>query len=376
MPRDEDRGDNPKNELFTNRNLWTIWTLLLIMIFVSCGGGDGTRNVSKDGIHTPGVFIVGLSGEVDYNDIQSAVNDAVAGDVILVKNGIYRGRLEINESGTSSNPITIKNYPDQNPVIIPGENDIDRVEINGEHIVFEGFEVKGGTDGVKLYGSNNTIRNCYIHDNLIQGILIVAASNITIEDNIIENNGSAKGSCIVDGQYSPKHCHGIYISDYYCAGLQNIVIRNNHIIGHPGRGIQWNGAGCDSKMSNTIVEGNIIENNSWGMALFYNVEGAIIKNNIFMSNTRPDTDDITWTFIGIWGSNNNTIESNEFYSSLSDLAPLEVFDSVSADNFVNNNFWRTSSEDWVWMGSWRSDWKNYPAVTGWDIDGDICDGCD
>ncbi|MGH7807775.1 MAG: hypothetical protein ACRENT_06740, partial [Thermodesulfobacteriota bacterium] len=85
---------------------------------------------------------------------------------------------------------------------------------------------------------------------------------------------------------------------------------------------------------------------------------------------------ITWTFFGIWGSSNNNIEGNEFYSSLTDLAPLEVFDSESAGNNVNGNLWRASSEDWFWIGNWRSDWKSYPDVTGWDIDGDICDGCD
>ncbi|MGH7849176.1 MAG: right-handed parallel beta-helix repeat-containing protein, partial [Thermodesulfobacteriota bacterium] len=268
-----------------NGNLNAIWILLLISVIISCGGGDGTGNIPGGGGDTPGEFIVDQSGEGDYTDIQSAVNDAEPGDVILVKNGTYRGRLVINVSGTSSNPITIMNYPDHSPVIIPGENDIDRVEFNAEHIIFEGFEVRGGWDGIKLYEGNNTVRNCYIHNNITQGILIVSASGITIEGNTIESNGSGDGDCVIDGEYSPKHCHGIYISDYDCTGLEDILIRNNHIIGHPGRGIQWNGAGCDSKMRNTIVEGNLIENNSWGLALFYNVEGAVISDNVFISNS-------------------------------------------------------------------------------------------
>ena len=106
------------------------------------------------------------------------------------------------------------------------------------------------------------------------------------------------------------------MSDFECTGINNTVIRNNHIFGHGGKGILWNGFGCGSEISNTVVKGNLIENNSWGIALFHNVTNAQITNNIFINDSRPNTNDVDWSFIGIWESRNNTITKNEFHSTL------------------------------------------------------------
>ena len=118
--------------------------------------------------------------------------------------------------------------------------------------------------------------------------------------------------------------------------------------------------------------GNTIENNSWGLAMYYNVEGSEIKNNKFINNKRPHTDDSNWTFMGIWKSKNNKIEGNLFSSSLDDFSPLEVFDSISTHNKVNRNVWKIRSQDWKWIGDWRDDFsREYQKVTGWDKDGTV-----
>lgn len=324
------------------------------------------------------VYIVARDGSGGYRGIQEAINDSAPGDLIVVKNGTYNGKLDFRISGTAEKPITVKNYPGHSPVLdfAASPDQYPRVEFNAQYIILDGFEIRNGWDGVKVYQPNNTIRNNYIHGNTRQGILIVSTDNIIVEGNKIKDNGVATGQCLFDGVSSPKHCHGVYISDYKCTGADNIVIRGNYISGHGGRGIQWNGQGCASRMDNTVVEGNRIENNSWGLALFYNVWGAVIRNNKFINKVRPNTDDTSWTFMGIWGSQNNTIEGNVFYSTLTDFSPLEVFDSASANNAVNNNVWKSKYPRWKWEDSWRSDWMDYKAVTGWGKDSEICMNCD
>lgn len=208
-------------------------------------------------------------------------------------------------------------------MIVPGNEIGNRVEFNAEHVVFEGFEISCGFDGVTLHQGNNTIRNNYIHDNLYEGILIISADNIVVEGNAISDNGVDPGECEFNGVSSPKLCQGVYMSDFECTGIKNTVIRDNHIFGHGGRGILWNGFGCRSEISNTVVDGNLIENNSWGIALFHDATDPQITNNIFINDLRPNTNDVDWTFIGIWGSENNTITSNEFYTALPDFSAFK-----------------------------------------------------
>ncbi len=322
----------------------------------------------------PNILVVNKHGQNDYKTIQEAIDKALPGDTVRVRNGIYNESINIRNSGTRAKPITIEAFPGHKPVIVPGMKTAHRVEFNAEWIIFQGFEIKNGGDGIKVYKPNNTIRNNYIHDNEFQGILVVSTDNTLIEGNTIRNNGTCPGCCSNPewGGTSPKHCHGIYLSDFKCKGVNNTTIRKNRISGHGGRGIQWNGAECSNTMKNTLVDENTIENNSWGMAMYYNVEGAIIRNNRFINNTRPKTDDKTWTFIGIWGSQNNTIVENEFSSTLDDFSPLQVFDRTSSKNMVDRNVWQSIDQSWKWNGLSRKNFaKEYQKITGWDKNGTV-----
>jgi parallel beta-helix repeat protein len=349
---------------------------LFALLALSCGGGGGDTNSSAV---EPREVIVDPSGNGDYRGIQQAVRDAVPGTVITVRAGTYNENIVFRKSGTAERPITLRNYPDEMPIIIPGTGLAQRVELNAEYIIVEGFEILGGYDGIKIYKSNNIVRYNYVHNNKFTGILVAATtgeiSNVLIENNTVESNGFEPGTGNPYPGLSLKNVHGIYISDFACVGTSNITIRLNTILGHGGRAIQWNGNSCETKMRNTLVEENLIENNSWGLALFYNVEGAVITNNVFNSNSRPETNDTLWTFFGIWGSDNNIISGNTFNSSLPDVAALIVVDEQSTHNTVDENTWRVAGNKWIWEGEERTDWTSYPELTGWDVNGDVCLGC-
>ncbi len=53
----------------------------------------------------------------EYSTIQAAVNAVLPGQTVLVKDGVYREEVNIGVSGTSQDRITIKNYPNERPVI-------------------------------------------------------------------------------------------------------------------------------------------------------------------------------------------------------------------------------------------------------------------
>jgi hypothetical protein len=58
-----------------------------------------------------------------FGSIQSAVNAAVAGDVILLRAGTYKpsANIQITKSGTRTQPITLRSFGKEK-VILDGEN--------------------------------------------------------------------------------------------------------------------------------------------------------------------------------------------------------------------------------------------------------------
>jgi len=339
--------------------------LTAFILVVSVLSPYALETSSQDSLLTT---IVDPNGSGDYRTIKEAVSNARPGQTILVKNGTYNRKLDFRTSGTPVNPITVKPYQGHKPVLdfSNSPDEYPRVEINADYIIFEGFEIRNGWDGVKIYGFKNILRNNNIHSNNLSGITIVNAGYNLIEQNVIEANGLGPNKCTTGGAPNPKQCHGIYLSNFECGGnLDANVIRGNHILRHPGRGIQWNGAGCENHIESTIVEDNRIENNSGGIVLYYGVYNSIIKNNTFISKSMPETNEQEHTLISIYGSQNNLIENNTLDAEFPNVSGLYVFDKTSSKNIVNNNTWKLKSQEWLWEGDIRRDWKNYKSVTGW-----------
>jgi len=65
----------------------------------------------------------GTGSEKAYNTLQEAVNVSVAGDLVLVREGIYKERIILKNNGTFSSHITFKAYPGEE-VILDGGVDL------------------------------------------------------------------------------------------------------------------------------------------------------------------------------------------------------------------------------------------------------------
>lgn len=323
------------------------------------------------------IVIVSKDGTGDYRTISDAINQSKPGDTIQVKDGIYEERVAIYTDGTKELPIALLNFPGHSPVIDPGggeypsdccpEGGTQRVEIHAKWIIVQGFEIRYGWEGIKIYDDHITIRGNWIHHNSFAGILVVSASDVFIDNNTIESNGTEQGSCSINGNRSPKQCHGIYFSEYFCDGMSDNTVRGNAISNHGGRAIQWNAEHCGSNsvIRNTLVENNIMENNSWGMVLYYNTQASLIINNTIVIEDYPETNDTNHTFVGIYGSKNNIFMNNIFYSSRNDVSPLFILDPESRQNFFDYNLWKENNGGWYWGGDWKVGFQNYPNVSGW-----------
>jgi len=323
------------------------------------------------------IVVVAKDGTGKYRSIQSALNNARPGDTIQVKDGVYVERVNFVKSGTAEKPIALVNYPGHAPVIDPGngrypteccpDSGTPRVEFNAEWTILKGFEIRYGWEGIKVYKGHNTIEDNWIHHNKYGGILLVSTSDVLIRGNVVEENGIDPEACP-----SGKNCHGIYMSDYFCTGISNITIKRNVVNDHPGRGIQFNGADCDSLIEDVLVENNLLENNSWGMVMYYNVERAVVRNNTVVIEEYPETNDSDHTFIGIFGSADNIFKNNIFYSTRKDIGGVFVYDSRSAKNTFDYNLWKVNTDYWQYEGSGRGDFSSrLSSATGWEKNGAV-----
>ena len=143
---------------------------------------------------------VNNSAPADYNDIQSAINAAVAGDTIIVSNGTYTGPLnrKLNFKGKA---VTLQSENGAESCIIDCENQTYAFNCStgeGNDTVIDGFTISNGNknQGGAIYCGNQsspTIINCIIQNNNGSyggGVYCTNSSSPVITNCTIRNNSA------------------------------------------------------------------------------------------------------------------------------------------------------------------------------------------
>ena len=106
-----------------------------------------------------------------YTQLTAVQNLLNPGDSVFVDGGNTYASVWFRRSGTAAAPIVIRGLraSGQRPVLSGGVN---TVELNGDHYVFEGFDVTGGTSRCIYHHADSvTVRDVVVHDCPNQGIL-------------------------------------------------------------------------------------------------------------------------------------------------------------------------------------------------------------
>ncbi|MDR4464480.1 MAG: right-handed parallel beta-helix repeat-containing protein [Nitrospira sp.] len=262
-----------------------------------------------------------------WRTVAYAASKMVAGDTTYVNGGTYKeGPILFKRSGTQSSPIKLLNVSGQFPTIqfISKTTSNHQILIQNSAgyryaigwITIEGFEIRNGYNGIKLYnGHNLTIRRNWIHDNGHQGIL-GNGTRIFIDRNRINHNGTCGSGCNQD--------HGLYMNG------TAITVTNNLFYDNLGYGVQLNGtvsyssskhAGPEFALSrNWNIANNTFayQTNRAGMVVWGSeCDNAVIQNNIFYENgvSLPSFHVNGITFTGASGSTGIVIRNNLAYAS-------------------------------------------------------------
>ncbi len=320
-------------------------------------------------------------GTIDYplRTIQKAASLVEAGDVVIVRAGIYKNSrdsnsmVKINKQGTKEKWITFKSEVPGGAVLEGGEGVkygfllLDK----SKYIVIDGFNIHGMENGaIWGYKANNVVvKNNIIHHN---GNYMAECSSgggrngvylnpytqyFVFSNNLIHDNGRIrnKGCDLLPGakNHNYRHDHGLYLQ-----GKNHLIVGNvlygNHagydikVDGHYGN---YTGTYTHVIVNNTFGKNLRTDKKSGGVIRFFNNETInekgvkmkhpvpYIKNNLFYKPGGKQADTAIRiskrnrsNFTGTVIANNMTTSTYMYTENLGTVIKKNV---ASSDNATN-----------------------------------------
>ena len=253
-----------------------------------------------------------------------AAHTVVAGDTVIVNagNAPYAGNIFLGTSGAPGTPITytgttttwgaVSAYGANGPEILATSGNPVGVQINGDYIVWQGFNVQGtpsntvtGAGGI-IFGQLNTACSIIYH-------------HITITNNTSANNPGAGISSVCADYVNVTNNHVYNNANYATAGQSGISIYASQNYD----GVSW-------PTVKTIVTGNLVHNNVQLVSepscgnLICDGEGIIIDDN---SNSQTNK---------VQYNGGTIVENNILYANGSN--GIEVGNSSNVNVYFNTTY--------------------------------------
>ncbi len=220
----------------------------------------------------------------EFSTIQSAVDQAGAGDTVLVHTGAYAG-FRVEKSGSAAKPLVVRSEGTGAVISSPGPTG-DGVRFqNVSYVHVVGLDIqkmpqrciaaRGATPATPMKGLAIRNNRCALSE--VEGFYLSEVSQSVVEGNDISGTG-AKGD---------SRSHGIYLAN---AGSDDTVLRWNVIHdckASESAGIHFNGdasVGGDGIISGALVDGNIIYANNHNGLNMDGVQNSVVQNNVIYGN--------------------------------------------------------------------------------------------
>lgn len=331
-----------------------------------------------------------------FATISYGVSQMSAGDLLLVRGGVYNEAVTIWEkNGSAGAWYHLKAYTGETPIIDgTGKSGNGVVVIGGSnpdvssYIRIEGFEIRnGGVNGIYLYDAHHIeILNNNVHDNIDRGISVTSASGSafgTTHDVLVKGN---------DVHHNVKANQNLNASGWQ-QGLStlratNVEIVENKVHENWGEGLDviltdyatirqnevWDNFGVNIYLDNaqyTTVDRNIVVT-GWSSTPSSFYRGGEPANGIYVANEtysvqNPSTNltitnnIVLWCRLGFAYSNSeyggglhNTIIANNTFFETTDLllwiqnGTTNVHDTTTVEN---NIFYAKSGQNYAYANS-------------------------
>jgi len=296
----------------------------------------------------------------DYAKIQWAVDNATAGDTVIVRNGTYNENVVLNKSLI----LLGESLP-----TIDAQGSGSAIWIAADDCTAKGFRcVNSGWRwpyaGIKVESNGNVIKN-NICENNIDGIRLYESSDNTISDNVCENNGGGIGldnssnNIVLNNTCNSNYYIGIsldshssnnIILDNICknSGRYGVLLQdssNNDILNNIFKGC---GIFVSHSYENTI-EGNVVNNKS--LVYLENAShteitdaGQVILVNSKFVTVRNCNLSMATVGIELWNSSNCELKDNSIYEN----NDFGIYCEDSSSNLIFNN---TLYKNYICLGS-------------------------
>lgn len=307
---------------------------LMMLASIAIGGTAGAATLTVDD-----------SGGADYAKIQDAIDNASAGDTILVYSGTYYEKVNVTKQLTLQGVDTGSGKPVVNAV---GSGFTITLSVDG--IIIDTFILTNGNSGINIISNKNDIENLVIQNNKgVQGnygsysaggpsygIFMTGDSNY-IANNTIQNNNGGDVSAAGGVGNGPPSGNGFGI---YLTGSSNNIFTNNIVQSNSGGTVEGSGHAGNgfgiysiSSLNNTFTNNSIQNNNGGNVPYYFGYGGN--GYGIYLSNSS----------INIFTNNiiqNNNGGSNPRHLGYTASGNGIVLDS-SNDNIIYNNYFNNSN---------------------------------
>ncbi len=317
--------------------------LFFCMIFIyGSVGADLNNSFNRQPVAalSGDVFYVGGSGPDNYTKIQDAVDNASSSDTVFVFG---------NASPYHENIVVDKSIfligEDKNMVVIDAGSYGAAVTITSDDVFVSGFTMICFHDNPNQFESELidilSVKNITISDNIIQqnqiifgsdrgGVILRNSSNCFIQNNTIikvKDNRPSWGIVLMLGSafinVSGNEVYN-YTGGIFVMGCSDNVIYMNYLH-HNSDGIRT----VLGNNNNTIINNIIKYNTGEGISIYDGYENIIFKNIITDNGEGDDIDD----GIGITGGSDNYIS----YNHISNNNPSGIQIISEYNNIINNH---------------------------------------
>jgi parallel beta-helix repeat protein len=211
--------------------------------------------------------------EAPFKTFQKAVSVLVAGDVLIIRGGVYSETLIVDVSGDKGNLITVMGEARDDVVIDIEGREVPAVILVGDFVQFTSVTVKGaGRECVSARGNYQTVWNLTISDCFSSGIQLLGGNIDFFESKVY-------GTVLRNKNGKSKSWNSAV---KVLVGGHDVVIRNNEVFGNWGEGI------AVTRGARITVQGNTVYDN-WGSNIYIDNSFDVLveKNFSYCSKNAP-----------------------------------------------------------------------------------------